>query len=263
MKTLVKILIAVALIGALLLGFGLLRGGKLPTPSLLHAPSFSALVHEVTDGHLGRPAYGTTAPETQAPLPTSSEIAPESEPDVQHLVIEITGGSCEIVPGDRLELVNGDSYANSDGTATLKVSSNEGKILLPDQKFESVTISATPDADVDIEYLHASTCTINARAEIEYLCADEAEFWNGECEVDLIDAQKITFYSSQWTEYDVDLVGKADDYRCTIPETNANVFVNDKTLHKGSTLGNDHSPRELVILMNAGNLELDFENDHH
>lgn len=172
MKLIVKIMIALALLGGILLGIGLRSGGELYT--------------SLQDGNLiaANDRFDSAAEHGSASVPDFESI------DI--LRFEISGGSCEIEPGKGLSCSNAVDMAVEDNVVTFAVNGGEGEITLPEKTFETIRIDVL-GGKLDADLLNASLCTININggaAEIDRISGDNVRIHEqlGDIEVEQIDA---------------------------------------------------------------------------
>ena len=238
MKLLVKILIALAIVGVVLLGIGIRNGGELYT-----ALQNGELV-AFQDNFDAPTAHGT------------GEIKDPGEIDIVH--IEVTAGSCEIETGTRLMYSPRVDAAVNTNTLILKVSADDAEIVLPDQKFKQITVSVDGGAleaddlyaekisaigtfgSMEIESLRADTCNISASA--------------GELHVDDLDAAEIIAHCTGG-DMELGLAGHAQDYHCIADITAGRALWEGDSL-EDAAFGDANAPRSLTLFVTAGSIDL-------
>lgn len=173
MKLLVKILIALAIVGVILLGIGILNGGELYTA--LQNGELVAL----NDRFDSAAAHGTAAV-------TDHE-------NIDTLRIEVRGGSCEIDIGNELSCSRESDMTVENGAVILKVDSGDADITLPEKMFDTIRIDVL-GGKLEADRLNASSCVINMNggaAEIDQIWARSALIHEqlGNIEIEQLDVE--------------------------------------------------------------------------
>lgn len=260
MKTLVKLLIAAALLGVILLAVGVWNGGQLYTGyenGALHAlPGL-------------RGSYDSGAKNG------AGEVNDPESIDV--LRLEIAAGSCEIEMGDRLRWSGSVDADVNGGTLTLTTRAGESEIILPEHKFDELSVIISGGA-LDAERLNAGAGVIEiagGAADIDQLYADSARIEGsmGAVEIDSLYARSANLhisagelcadalYVDQITarctggQMSLGLPRDPASYRCTADVTAGAALWNGGSLDKAGFGGAD-AAYTLDLTVTAGQIAL-------
>ncbi|MGN0993886.1 MAG: DUF4097 family beta strand repeat-containing protein [Butyricicoccus sp.] len=261
MKTLVKLLIAAALLGVILLAVGVWNGGQLYTG--------------YENGAL-RPFFGLRGTYDSGAVENGTGEVNDPE-SIDVLRIEVAAGSCEIEMGDRLRW-SGDVDADiNGGTLTLTTRAGESEIVLPERKFDELTVAISGGA-LDAERLNAGAGVIEitgGAADIDQFYADSARIEGsmGAVEIDSLYARSAdlhisagelcadALYVDQITakctggQMSLGLPRDPTSYRCTADVTAGAALWNGSSLSSAGFGGAD-TAYTLDLKVTAGQLNL-------
>lgn len=143
MKTLVKLLIAAALLGGVLIAVGVWNGGQLYTG--------------YENGVL-RPLFGFHGTyDSGAEHGTGEVLDPES---IDTLRIEVSGGSCEIEMENEFSCSSEVDMTVDGSTVTLSVDNGDAEIILPEYHFDLITVDISGGA-LEADRLNARETFLN------------------------------------------------------------------------------------------------------
>lgn len=143
MKTLVKLLIAAALLGGVLIAVGVWNGGQLYTG--------------YENGVL-RPLFGFHGTyDSGAEHGTGKVLDPES---IDTLRIEVSGGSCEIEMENEFSCSSEVDMTVDGSTVTLSVDNGDAEIILPEYRFDLITVDISGGA-LEADRLNARETFLN------------------------------------------------------------------------------------------------------
>ena len=239
MKLIVKILIALALVGILLLGIGILSGGEL----------YAAL----QDGKL------VTLQSAAEQLDRDAEPIPPNQ-DYDYYDITIKSGSCTIKTGRYLAYSDDvDAYIHTDNAIIFTVSSEDAEIVLPAHRLPSLKLYIE-DALVHAEDLYSDDLQISCRngtlsikeskANICAIVAQKANLYIDDC-----DASQIQIRSEQ-SDLTLDLDGDPRDYYCISENTDSTITWDGKPLDQ-IKFGSTSAPRALTFTVTESQITFD------
>ncbi|MBQ8143776.1 MAG: hypothetical protein IJ042_03145 [Butyricicoccus sp.] len=239
MKLIVKIMIALALLGGILLGIGLKNGGELYT--------------SLQDGELH------TFQDTVEQIDRGTEPV-DPEDDYDYFDISVDSGSCTVKTGRYLAYSNDVAVRRNDANAIFfDVTSENAEIVLPAHKLPRLDIHVT-DGSVQTEDLYTDElrlfCT-NATLTVEEAEADSCSVGaeKATIHIDDLDTAQLEIGCDR-SDLTLDVDGDPDEYYCISEITDSTVTWDGDPLDR-VRFGDTDAPRALTLTVTEGQVTFD------